>query len=405
MKYIFRPAALGPWALALANLAEACADARTNRHAARVGEAYADLYGRLAEARHANLFEAAAASLLYTESPLVGALAAQRDSAPGLLAGARRDLGVITELLQRDWQTEVADLVGEVPALESLADAQGGPVAALAETLRGADPEAVLTDLLTAYRENGTGELARFPAFRWAEGGPRGVVHPAWTEAERLVGVGDAVARLRANTEAFLAGRGAQHTLLYGPRGSGKSTALRSLGRRYAAAGLRFVEVTPGDLTDLPEISAALRGRPHRYLIFADDLAFGTGSSAYGPLKSLLEGSLGGGPENVLVYATSNRRHLVSERFSDRPDPLNDDPHAWDTQHEQLALADRFGLVLTFPDATQRRYLEIVRGLAARDGLSDPELDARAVRFAEWGNGYSGRTAQQFVEALGSGLV
>ncbi len=406
MKYIFRPAALGPWALALTNLADAC----VGRDAVRVGKAYADLYKGLAEARHANLFEAAAASLLYTESPLVGALAAQRDSAPGLLTGARRDLEVLARLLRRDWQAEVADLEGEeLPPLESLAQSPGGPVAALAETLRGADPEAVLTELLTAYREDGTGELARFPAFRWAEGALRGVLHPAWTEAERLVGVGDAVARLRANTEAFLtrrgSRRGAQHTLLYGPRGSGKSTALRSLGGRYAAAGLRFVEVTPGDLTDLPEISAALRSRPHRYLIFVDDLAFENGSRAYGPLKSLLEGTLSGGPENVLVYATSNRRHLVSERFSDRPDPSSDDPHAWDTQHEQLALADRFGLVLTFPDATQRRYLEIVWGLAARDGLNDPELDTKAVRFAEWGNGYSGRTAQQFVEALGSGLV
>jgi predicted AAA+ superfamily ATPase len=214
-----------------------------------------------------------------------------------------------------------------------------------------------------------------------------------------------AVARLRVNTEAFLAERGSHHTLLYGPRGSGKSTALRSLGGRYAAAGLRLIEVLPESLGELPQILGELRGRPHRYLLFVDDLSFEAGSGAYGPLKSLLEGSLGGRPENALVYATSNRRHLVGERFSERPGPLNDDVHAWDTQHERLALADRFGLVITFPDTTQRRYLEIVRSLAERDGLTDADLDAKAVRFAEWGNGYSGRTAQQFLEALKSNLI
>ena len=398
MTYVFRAALREPWALALAQLADACVD----RNAAEVGTAYADLYAALTEAGHTGLFEAAAAALLYSESPLA---AARDEPAAGLLAGARHDLEALTELLRHDWQTEVADIVGRAPPLEPLAPSQADPVAALAQTLRTADVEGVLTELLAAYRLNGAGELARFPAFRWSGGTLRGVAHPAWTEAERLVGVGSAVARLRANTEAFLAGRGAQHTLLYGPRGSGKSTALRSLGSRYAAAGLRFVEVVPGDLTDLTEISDALRGRPHRYLLFVDDLAFEAGSRAYGPLKSLLEGSLSRGPDNTLVYATSNRRHLVSERFSERPGPLNDDVHAWDTQHERLALADRFGLVITFPDATQRRYLEIVRGLAERSNLTDSDIDAKAVRFAEWGNGLSGRTAQQFVEALGAGLA
>ncbi len=342
-------------------------------------------------------------ALLYAHSPLAEAAASPPE---GLLAGAQRDLGALLPLLRRDWRAEATEITGqEVPPLTCLSTLQGGPVAALAKTLQTADADGVLAALLEVYRRDGTGDLARFPAFRWSEGTLQGISHPAWTEAERLVGVEGAVERLRANTEAFLAGRGAQHTLLYGPRGSGKSTALRSLGGRYAGAGLRLVEVTPECLRDLPRISEALRGRPHRYLVFVDDLSFEAGSSAYGPLKSLLEGSLSGGPSNVLVYATSNRRHLIGERFSERPDPLSDDPHPWDTQHERLALADRFGLVVTFPDATQRRYLEIVRGLAERDGARDADLDAKAVRFAEWGNGYSGRTAQQFVEVLRSGLI
>ena len=322
------------------------------------------------------------------------------------MAGARHDFTALLPLLRRDWLGEVAEIVGAaVPPLEHLSRSTDSKVQAFAELLSSADVDAVMEALLGAYRQNGAGDLARFPAFRWSGGALYGVSQPAWAEAERLVGLERQLERLDANTEAFLAGRGAQHTLLYGPRGSGKSTALRSLGGRYAEAGLRFLEVVPESLTELPTILETLRGRPHFYLLFVDDLSFEAGSRAYGPLKSLLEGSLGGRPENALVYATSNRRHLVTERFSERPDPLNDDVHAWDTQHERLALADRFGLVLTFPDATQRRYLEIVRGLAERDGLKDDDLDAKAVRFAEWGNGYSGRTAQQFLEAFKSGLA
>ena len=411
MKYVFRALWGEPWAQALAELSEAI----PGRHAAEVEGLYAELYAALSEAGHADLYEAAAAGLLYGESALAGAASSPPE---GLLVGARRDLTGLLNALRRDWQGEVADIVGDtvpnavddqassaVPPLEHLGISADKDVQTFAQTLRTADADTVLKVLLEAYRKNGTGELARFPAFRWSGGALRGVPHPAWADAERLLSLETTLRRLYANTEAFLAGRGAQHTLLYGPRGSGKSTALRSLGGRYAEAGLRLVEVVPESLGELPTILEALRGRPHFYLLFVDDLSFETGSRAYGPLKSLLEGSLGGRPENVLVYATSNRRHLVSERFSDRPDPTNDDVHAWDTQHERLALADRFGLVLTFPDATQRRYLEIVRGLAEQDGLQDADLDTKAIRFAEWGNGYSGRTAQQFIEALKSGLA
>ncbi len=399
MTYVFRALEREPWAQALRALADVC----LGRDTAKVAAAYADLYAALAENEHAGLYEGAAAALLYAPSPLAEAAA----SPPGgLLAGARHDLAALLGVLRRDWRAEAAEITGhEVPPLTCLSTLQGGPVAVLAKMLSTADADEVLAALLEAYRRDGTGDLAWFPAFRWSEGTLQGISRPAWTEAERLVGVGGAVEHLRANTEAFLAGRDAQHTLLYGPRGSGKSTALRSLGGRYAGVGLRLIEVTPECLWDLPRISEALRGRPHRYLVFVDDLSFEAGSSAYGPLKSLLEGSLSGTPDNALVYATSNRRHLIGERFSERPDPLSNDPHPWDTQHERLALADRFGLVITFPDATQRRYLEIVRGLAERGGVIDADLDARAVRFAEWGNGYSGRTAQQFVEALKSGLV
>ena len=398
MLYVFRALQSETWVAALRSMSAAC----LKREAVAVSSAYAELFAALAEAGHADLFAAGADGLRFTASPLVGR---SSTSPAGLLAGARHDLNALLTLLRRGWQAEAADILGaELPPLTRLAEGDAA-TSDLSRLLQTGDVETVLDALLQNYREHGVGDLARYPAFRWSGGALRGLTHPAWADADRLVGVEGPLARLRANTEAFLAGHGTQHTLLYGPRGSGKSTALRSLGGRYAEAGLRLVEVAPEDLGALPEISERLRGRPHRYLIFTDDLSFGAGSSAYGPLKSLLEGSLTARPENVLVYATSNRRHLVPERFSDRPDPSNADIHAWDTQHERLALADRFGLVITFPDATQRRYLEIVRGLAGQDELAEPDLEEKAVRFAEWGNGYSGRTAEQFVRALKSGLA
>lgn len=400
--YIFRALEREPWFGSLAALTEA----QLSRESVVVAALYAELYAVLAEAGHADLLGAAAASLLYTASPLTRLTGQEAPPPKGLLDGARHDLKGLLELFRRDWQTEVAEILKvEVPPLESLASPQRGSVGSLRDLLYTGTVDDILDALLEAYRKDGTGDMARFPAFRWVGGALQGVVQPAWTDETRLVGVEGPLSRLRLNTEAFLAGQPAQHALLYGPRGSGKSTAVRSLGGHYAQDGLRFVEVTPEHLTELPAILERLRDGPHHYLLFVDDLAFGTDSSAYGPLKSLLEGSLGGRPDNVRVYATSNRRHLVTERFSDRPDPLSDDPLAWDTQHERLALSDRFGLVITFPDATQRKYLEIVRSLAAQDGLVNDDLEPKAVRFADWGNGYSGRTAQQFIEALRSGLA
>lgn len=308
-------------------------------------------------------------------------------------------------LVRRDWHAYAQSALGRsLPPLSPLAPPPAAPVAELAAALQREGAAALLTRLLGRYAAHGAGELARYVAFRWSAAGVRGISHPAQPDAARLVGLEGALERLFRNIEAFVSGApGAQHTLLYGPRGSGKSTAARSLGPRYADRGLRLVEVPPERLGDLPAILEVLRGRPHRYLLFTDDLAFEAGSAAYAPLKSLLEGSLAARPENVLLCATSNRRHLVGERFSDRPDPLDDDVHAWDTQHERLALADRFGLVITFPDATQRRYLEIVRALAAREQLA--ASDEAALRFAAWGNGFSGRTAQQFIEVLRAGLL
>jgi predicted AAA+ superfamily ATPase len=369
----------------------------------QVALAYTELVTELVAGRHASLAAAAAEALCDGEPALVPG---DGPLPEGLREAALLDLGLLRSRLDLDWRGRAQAATGRrLAPLQDLARSAGPgheAVESLAPRLTSEEPEALLDALLARYRACGTGLLARHVAFRWRDGRLEGVGEPARDRLEELVGLERQLERLTGNVERFLAGKPALHTLLYGPRGSGKSTAVRSLLDRYAAGGLRLVEVAPESLGELPELGEALRLSPHRYLAFVDDLAFESGDAGYRPLKTLLEGSVVERPANVLLVATSNRRHLVRESLSDRPLPENDDVHAWDTTNERLALADRFGLLITFPAADQRRYLVMVRELAQARGVGagNGSLDAAAIRFAEWGNGYSGRTARQFVDSL-----
>ncbi len=288
------------------------------------------------------------------------------------------------------------------PPLPAARGASVDPVSVdLAARLRAGDVAGAVRTLTARARSHGAGPLARHAALAW-DGGTWTAAAPR--PADPLWGVDEQLARLDANVRAFLDGRAAHATLLYGPRGSGKSTAVRGLLARHGDRGLRLAEV--GDLGRLTEALASLRPWPYPTLLVLDDLAFEEGETGYRPLKSLLEGGLRGLPERCLVVATSNRRHLVRERLRDRPDPLDDDVHAWDTHQERLALAHRFGLVLTFPALDRRRYLELVADLADREGLAAPAegWGPLAVAFAERGQGYAGRTARQFVTEIRQGL-
>ena len=326
---------------------------------------------------------------------------------PGLRASLRRDLEVLSRLARTDFvaRAEASGLEDALP-LHGLAPALGGEdpgearLARLVDDLTLADDGARLERVEGWFARHGAGPAALDAALRWTGQDLLPVRHPDVADLAGLVGLEPALARLRHNTEALLRRAPAHDVLLYGPRGSGKSTAVRGLLARYHDEGLRLVEVPLDVLHELPGLIERLRDLPQSFVLFVDDLAFEDDDRRYRPLKSLLEGGLARRPANVAVYATSNRRHLLRERHRERPDPLDDDVHRWDTHHERLALADRFGLTLTFPDANQRRYLEVVAGLIGRHGLDVDDLAERAIRFAEWGNGYSGRTARQFVDGL-----
>jgi predicted AAA+ superfamily ATPase len=247
----------------------------------------------------------------------------------------------------------------------------------------------------------------RHQAFRWdARRGSGRLVPieaPALFDLDDLVGVERAVSRLVANVEQFVGGLPSNHVLLFGERGTGKSSAVRGLLPRFAARGLRIVEVHKEDLVDLPNVLAALRAAKQRFLLFCDDLAFDAGDPRTRELKAAIEGSLVAPPENVRIVATSNRRHLLPESVADNRGAGLDDAgelHLGEALEEKLAVSDRFGLVLGFYGFDQATYLAIVDRYAERAGVRvAPELLQReALRWALDRASRSGRTARQFVD-------
>ncbi len=250
-------------------------------------------------------------------------------------------------------------------------------------------------------------------AFRWDADRGRGlgrlcaIEEPAEFDLDDLVGVDDAVAAFVQNTEQFLAGLPFNHALLFGDRGTGKSSAVRGVLTRFADRGLRLIEVEKDELIHLPRILDVIRrdGGAHRFIVFCDDLSFGEREAGYREMKAVLEGSIAGPPANVCLVVTSNRRQLVSQTMADNREARLDDQnelHLGEVLEEKLALADRFGLALGFYCFDQATYLEIVERYLAKEGEVPLDEDARAeaLRFALRRGTRSGRTARQFVNHL-----
>jgi predicted AAA+ superfamily ATPase len=247
-----------------------------------------------------------------------------------------------------------------------------------------------------------------YRAFRWdpSIGGGRliPISDPARFDLDDLHGVSGALEPLIRNTEQFVSGHPCNHVLLYGDRGTGKSSAVRGILERYAPLGLRLIEVEKDELVHLPRVLSAIRagGKKHRFIIFCDDLSFGSNEAGYREMKAALDGSIAGPPENACLIVTSNRRQLVAQSMTDNRQATIDEEnelHLGEVLEEKLALADRFGLALGFYCFDQETYLEIVENYLEQEGQGpmSPMARAEALRWALRRGNRSGRTARQFV--------
>lgn len=279
-------------------------------------------------------------------------------------------------------------------------------IVALAEELAKAESTAVFqTAVSEFYRRFGAGKLGLNKAFR-AEELPHEVriVPISNVEPIRLsdiIGYEAQKMKLIENTEAFLQGKEANNVLLFGDSGTGKSSCIKAVLNEYYDRGLRMIEVYKHQFKSLSRIQEQLKDRNYRFIIYMDDLSFEDFELEYKYLKAIIEGGLGKKPENVLIYATSNRRHLIRERFSDKRE-LDDELHQNDTVQEKLSLVARFGVTIYFgaPDKTQ--FQQIVEELAKRSeiNLSPERLFAEAGKWELSHGGRSGRTASQFITHL-----
>jgi predicted AAA+ superfamily ATPase len=242
-------------------------------------------------------------------------------------------------------------------------------------------------------------------AYRWRQNSPQGYLqplrHPQAIRLEDLLHVDAQKAALERNTRQFLAAAPANNALLWGSRGTGKSTLVKALLTEYGARGLRLIEVDKSDLLHLSDIVEPLCDRPERFILFADDLSFEASDPSYKALKGMLEGGLSSPPPNVLLYATSNRRHLMPEYLGENLEPSlpGGEIHPGEAVEEKISLSERFGLWLPFHPFGQEQYLSLVDHWLTRLGMDpreDPLIHQEALRFSLQRGSRSGRVAHQF---------
>lgn len=252
----------------------------------------------------------------------------------------------------------------------------------------------LLDRLIMHYKKLGCGLMAKYTAFKF-DGELTGVPDNDKTCFDDIVGMDYQKKVLIENTKAFVEGKFANNVLLFGDRGTGKSSSVKALLNMFAEDGLRVVELPKSAITKIPELTKSLEDSPHKYILFLDDLTFERHDTEYRALKIAMDGQLQASARNVLVYATSNRRHLIRETWADRD---GGEVHVNDTKQETLSLAERFGISLFFPAPDTKQYIEIVRALLERSGVEMTEdIRKEAVRWEMNYGGKSGRCAKQFV--------
>ena len=353
--------------------------------------AYTDVVLALQEAGAHGMGDGLLALLRYRETPYPRALTGPAGADAVLEAAARRDVNVLKRLRGLDCGAVLEKLTGLLgpefaPVLEELPRWQAG-----------ADFD---FDGLTAfYREHGAGLFARYRAFVWTDGALIPVHEPDCPDEEEMMCYTLQRDQVIANTRALLEGRRVNDVLLYGDSGTGKSATVKCLLSVPDFGNLRLIEVQKEGLRDMPALIRSLRGRQQKFILFIDDLAFDQDDNTYSVVKTILEGGLEKRPDNVAIYATSNRRLLVRQTFSDR---AGDEVDIRETIAEKTALSDRFGLRIPYLALNKAEFLELIEQLADQAGVSMDrgELMREAVK---WDMKFPGRTprgARQFIASL-----
>ena len=273
-------------------------------------------------------------------------------------------------------------------------------------------PEEMKATLTQFYKEYGVGKFGLHKSFRIThdEEGVHivPILNIAHVKLDDLVGYEIPKKKLVDNTEAFVNGKKANNCLLFGDAGTGKSSSIKAIANEYYDRGLRIIEIYKHQFQDLNTVISQIKNRNYKFIIYMDDLSFEEFEIEYKYLKAVIEGGLEIRPDNVLIYATSNRRHLIKETWNDRNDMENNNGiHRSDTIQEKLSLVNRFGVTISYSAPSQKEYFEIVKGLAEKEHITmdEKELCAEANKWELAHGGISGRTAQQFINYLkGQGM-
>ena len=326
--------------------------------------------------------------------------AAGEEISDSLRRGVERDLSILLAATTLSPEIILVESGADrLPLSQNLPRWQvGKPV----EELQG-DLSQCVNKLLSFYRGHGCGKFVKYRAFIWREQKILPVEYPDKIRLEDLKGYEFQRNQVVDNTTRFLQGLPANNCLLYGDRGTGKSSTVKAIMNGYAKDGLRVIEMPKESLMEFPYLVDQIAGLPLKFIIFIDDLSFSKQDETYASLKAVLEGGVASRPDNTLIYATSNRRHLLRETFSDRE---GDEVHQNDTIEESLSLADRFGLTVNFSHPGKKQYLELIAALAEQRGLSEhlEMLQREAEQWAMTKGGRSPRCAVQFMNHAESRL-
>ena len=353
-------------------------------------EAYTGLFYTLRDAGYDSIGGWLWERLRFDESPYAR-LAEQGEGDPVLEQAARRDVEALSALAALE--------PGVLPeAIAGLLKDDLAPCARALPRLGSAVPF-TFDSLTTFYQENGSGLFAHYRAFLWEEGKLIPVADPDCPKPEDLLGYELQRDQVEANTRKMFSGHQANNVLLFGDGGTGKSATVKSMLYLPGMEDLRLIEIEKENITGLPSLIRSLNGKRHKFILFIDDLAFDQDDKTYSSMKTILEGSLEKRPVNVAIYATSNRRHLVRQTFTDR---AGDEVDTFETISEKTALAERFGLRIPYLTMNKVSYLALVEHLAKQAGIEmeKSELHARAMTWEIRHSGRTPRVARQFIASL-----